>query len=652
MKIKLNFPIELGQKFRRFIIENFRLTQQKFDDLKLIFDKHRTTEKRAHKSSQIDHNGNSLDREINRMSGEFDNVIVTNNGDGIAEVTQAQVDMVGIRHEVLAKRLRSDFLNLENQIDETNNELEKSKIIRSAYDFGVYPDRDEDSSDGLQAWLDWNNHRGGGTIILPYGEYLIGKQLTIYRNTTILGYGAKIVRHGDNRSWMTNLPNGELPYKYEGEGNIKICGLTFDGNSELTTNMNGVILAHGENIVFEDCLFKNVSGTHAIDLSGCKDVLIKRCSFKGQRDAVEGNKEAIQVSIASKDGIGEQYSSSFDSTPSKNIVVENCYFGPSEEFGSWATAIGDHFSVYDKWVSNVRLSNNFIEGTTNYALRVYKFKNTILEGNIITDCNGGIFATPTPGGYLSSHNAEGVQMGAAQGGEDLKIINNTITNIATNGIHVSAYPNKLDSELNESFDFVEIKGNTIRNCQRVGIYVPESARVKITGNSVDKTNVGIQSYGTWQLNLSDNIVSNANTIGIFVSNNKKLENGSVQSHASIHGNQVFNTGQDGIRVSEGAVYIDVESNRVSSYGLNATQSWIVAGIYFVDVHNGSITNNTLSAVGKSFVDAVRVSEECTNIQVWNIQPGNSTITILDKEKNYYGFKDINGNIIRHDGGAN
>ncbi|WP_239723723.1 right-handed parallel beta-helix repeat-containing protein [Mammaliicoccus sp. A-M4] len=651
MRIKLNFPIELGQKFRRLIIDNYRLISQKFDYLDSYLKKHRTEEKKAHKSSQIDHDGNSLDREIKQMQGEFDNVIITNNGDGIAEVTQAQVDMVGTRHEVLAKRLRADFLNLERQVDETNKELEKSKVIRSAYDFDVYPDQDIDSSKGLQDWLDWNNHRGGGTIILPYGEYLIEKQLTIYRNTTILGYGAKIIRSGDNRGWLTNLPDGELPYKYEGEGNIKICGLTFDGNHELTTNMNGVLLAHGENIVFEDCLFKNVAGTHAIDLSGCKDVLIKQCSFKGQRDAVDGNKEAIQVSIASKDGIGEQYSSSFDSTPSVNVVVENCYFGPSEEFGGWATAIGDHFSVYDKWVSNVRISNNFIEGTTDYALRVYKFKNTTLSGNIINNCNGGIFATPTPGGYLSSHNAEGVQTGEAQSGEDLKLINNTITNIQTNGIHVSAYPNKIDEETNESFSFVDIKDNTIRNCQRVGIYVPESDRVKITGNSVDKVNVGIQSYGTWQLLVSNNIVSNTNTIGIFVSNNKKLESGSVQNHATITGNQVYNTGQDGIRVSEGAIYIKVDNNDISNYGLDATQSWIIAGIYYVDVHNGSITNNILNNAAKNFIDAVRVSEESTDIQVWNIQPGNGTITVLSKDKNYYGFRDIDGNIIRYDGGV-
>ena len=142
MRIKLNFPIELGQKFRRLIIENFRLISQKFDYLDSYLKKHRTEEKKAHKSSQIDHDGNSLDREIKQMQGEFDNVIVTNNGDGILEVTQAQVDMEGTRHEVLAKRLRADFLNLEGQVDETNKELEKSKVIRSAYDFDVYPDQD------------------------------------------------------------------------------------------------------------------------------------------------------------------------------------------------------------------------------------------------------------------------------------------------------------------------------------------------------------------------------------------------------------------------------------------------------------------------------------------------------------------------------
>ena len=116
-------------------------------------------------------------------------------------------------------------------------------------------------------------------------------------------------------------------------------------------------------------------------------------------------------------------------------------------------------------------------------------------------------------------------------------------------------------------------------------------------------------------------------------------------------NQVYNTGQDGIRVSEGAVYIKVDNNDVSNYGLDATQSWIIAGIYYVDVHNGSITNNILNNAAKNFIDAVRVSEESTDVQVWNIQPGNGTITVLSKDKNYYGFRDIDGNIIRYDGGV-
>src|SRR5699024_6280977 len=217
------------------------------------------------------------------------------------------------------------------------------------------------------------------------------------------------------------------------------------------------------NVVFKDCHFLDVHTTHAIDLNGCKDVLIDKCSFKGQKNPGDNEKEAVQVSLAAKIGIGNLTGSSYDSTPSKNVVIQNCYFGPSVNYPGYATAVGDHFSVYDEWVSNIVIKNNFIEGTKNFALRVYKFKNTLVDGNFIHRCVGCIYATPTPGGYTSSINAEGVQMGAAQQGENLKITNNTITNIEKLGVHVSAYPNKKIPEKNESFDVVDISHNTIRN---------------------------------------------------------------------------------------------------------------------------------------------------------------------------------------------
>lgn len=649
----LNFPVQIGQDYRFKTIQNFKYLIDNFGYFKRDFEYHKREEKHAHNAVQIDYDRNNVKTEIDRMKTAYDNIIIANNGDGIAEVSDSRVTFKGVQKPLLAERLREDYLDHVESDEVITNELEKSKIIRSAFDFeSVFVNENKSSKEGLQKWLDWNKERGGGPLILPPGTYCLDDYLVVPPNTTIYGHGATLKRIEGN-GWITNLVDGETPIKYEGNGNIKFYGLTFDGNHELDKGMDGIVLGHAENVVFKDCHFLDVHTTHAIDLNGCKDVLIDKCSFKGQKNPGDNEKEAIQVSLAAKIGIGNLTGSSYDSTPSKNVVIQNCYFGPSVNYPGYATAVGDHFSVYDEWASNIIIKNNFIEGTKNFALRVYKFKNTLVDGNFIDNCVGGIYATPTPGGYTSSHNAQGIQMGAAQQGENLKITNNTITNIDKLGVHVSAYPNKKIPEKNESFDVVDISHNTIRNTKEVGIYIPESKRVKVHSNVIDQCSMGVQCYGTRHLTVSNNTVSNTDTIGVFISNNKQLETGSVQTHAIVSGNQVYNTGQDGIRVSLGAKYIKVENNSVFSYGLNASQSWIIAGIYLIECANSTVTDNMIHNANEEYLDAVRISDDCIDTRVWNIDSGGASITILNpKDKpssNFYGIRDINGKQIKYEG---
>jgi len=649
----LNFPIEIGQDYRFKTIHNFKQLIDNFSYFKRDFEYHKKEEQHAHNAVQIDYDRNNVKTEIDRMKSAYDNIIIANNGNGIAEVSDARVTFKGVQKPLLAERLRDDYLDHVQSNEKVANDLEESKIIKSALDFdGVYVNEEKGSFKGLQAWLDWNKERGGGPLILPPGIYNVEKRLIIPPNTTIYGHGATLKRFNNAGGWFTNLVEGESPIKYEGNGNLKFYGITFDGNHEINKSMNGIVLGHAENVTFRDCTILDVHTTHALDLNGCKDVLIDHCSFKGQKDPESNNKEAIQVSLAAEIGIGDIKGSSYDSTPSKNVVVQNCYFGPSRNYPSYATAVGDHFSVYDEWVSNVVIKNNFIEGTTNFALRVYKFKNTLIEGNVIDKCNGGIFATPTPGGYTSSHNAQGVQMGSAQQGENLRVIGNTITNIEKIGVHVSAYPNKKVPNKNESFDIVEIKDNTFKNIKSVGVYIPEAKRVKVIGNNVVQSSIGIQCYGTWHLMVMNNMVSNTDTIGIFVANNKNLETGSTQSHAIIASNQVYATGQDGIRVSLGSKFIKVDNNSVYSYGLNSSETWFIGGIYLIESHNSTVTNNFIRNASEKYLDAVRISEDCTDVRVWNIDTGGAPITILNPDSNFYGIRDVNGKKVKFEGVTN
>lgn len=648
MRFREDFPIKINQKFRRILIENFRKLQRFYNVFSIKFKEHKTSEKNAHKANQINYKGRDLESEISDIREHFDNLVIDNNGDGIAEVSDARVDYNSKKEKTLSRRLENDYKSLLKKITNNNEDLEKSKIFKSATDFdGVYINENKSSSKGLQSWLDWNNERGGGVLVLPAGVYYISERLVIHENTTILGYGATIRRNNNSNGWFTNLVKGQSPIKYEGNSNIAFIGVTFDGNYKVDKGMNGNVFAHSEKLTFKECTFLDVHSTHALDLNGCKDVLVSHCLFKGQKNPLDNNKEAIQVSIAAKIGIGDIEGSSYDSTPSKNVVVENCYFGPSENNDSYATAVGDHFSVYDKWVSSVVIRNNFIEGTSNFAIRPYKFKDIIVDGNIIENCKGGIYGSPTPGGYTSSNNASGEQMGAAQKGENLKIINNTFKNISDLGIHITSYPNKKIPNQNESYDMVQIHNNTFFKLEGVAIYAPEVKRLSVSNNTIFKCSMGIQCYGTWHLSVTNNMVHTAETIGIFISNNKKLEEGSVQQHAIVSGNQVYSTGQDGIRVSLGAKFIKVTNNSVHSFGLDFTEDWHIAGIYMVECKDSVITDNLIRNADEKEVDGIRVSDDCENVRVFNIDTGGSKIVIVDEDNgNFYGIKDKDGKKVK------
>lgn len=51
----LNFPIDLGQEYRRMMISNFKHIMERLNYTKDDFSYHRTEEENAHTSSQIKH---------------------------------------------------------------------------------------------------------------------------------------------------------------------------------------------------------------------------------------------------------------------------------------------------------------------------------------------------------------------------------------------------------------------------------------------------------------------------------------------------------------------------------------------------------------------------------------------------------------------
>ena len=81
-----------------------------------------------------------------------------------------------------------------------------------------------------------------------------------------------------------------------------------------------------------------------------------------------------------------------DGTITKNAIIENCYFGPSDDpkMKPWNRAIGSHASRYHRYYENIHIRDNVFDQIQEYALTPLKSQNTFISKNKFINCVGGI----------------------------------------------------------------------------------------------------------------------------------------------------------------------------------------------------------------------------------------------------------------------
>lgn len=225
------------------------------------------------------------------------------------------------------------------------------------------------------------------TVYIPKGTYDICKPLTIYGNTTLL----------------------------------------LDNETILRRCHSGPLLKSG----------------HAIDACGINGLYIKSCSFEGFID-YSGERfysEAIQLDIQVP-GAFPKFGTT-DGTITKNVVIEDCYFGPSElpEMGSWNRAIGSHASRHNRYYENIHIRNNIFEDIQGYALTPLKYKDAFIINNKFINCEGGIRYLGVRDGKNAADVMTGKDLGS-QAGINMNIIGNEFKgSMSKDAIHVHNYNN-------------------------------------------------------------------------------------------------------------------------------------------------------------------------------------------------------------------
>lgn len=220
-------------------------------------------------------------------------------------------------------------------------------------DYGVKPDCKFLQTSAFQSVIDDCRRHGGGTIVIPQGEYYLGS-LRLYSNMTLLLeeeaklYGSKNYRdyqdlnvpstlgylHNDYYIKLWNLPKYYIYgmiCAFEAK-NISIIGKKgslidgqdcFDENGEEKfRGPMGIIFSQCENVIMQGYTFSNSANwSHQID--SCKNVTIKDVRIIAGHDGFNLHHCQDIYICNCKLEVGDDCVAGYDI---KNLLVERCYF--------------------------------------------------------------------------------------------------------------------------------------------------------------------------------------------------------------------------------------------------------------------------------------------------------------------------------------
>ncbi|CAL9528478.1 right-handed parallel beta-helix repeat-containing protein [Streptomyces sp. enrichment culture] len=482
--------------------------------------------------------------------------------------------------------------------------------------YGAVGDGTTNDAPAIQTALDAAYAAGGGTVVLPAGKtYAITTFLAVRARTTVWAYGATIKATGTT-GLLRNFLSTETFAGYAGHSHIRIFGGTWDANASdgttgtVTGMTNAINFVHCRDITVRDVTIKNVSSAHALEFNAVDGARALTCRFEGFRDnSGNGSRsfaEAVQIDIAVS---GSSSIGQFDGTPSRDVLVEGCYFGPSDRCGPWGRAIGSHTTRASTYYDNIRIIGNRIDGALQEGIRGYAWRRVTIADNVITGTGmSGIevgVPDPATAGYTLTPRTIAitgnvVEGNASEGGirvegvgaatlAAVSITGNTLRSSGSVGIHCDYAPH------------ATITGNTVDTTSSTGILAQNSDYPTITGNTVRQAGSNaINASGSTGGTISGNTVdTTGSNFGIFVG-----PAGTVNSTALlITGNNITAAASAGIRLSTNATGCTVTGNKIrKGSGTTAT------GINLAASATGAvIVGNDLSGNGWAAATAVSVS---------------------------------------------
>lgn len=253
----LNFPIDLGQEYRRMMVSNFKYIIEGLNYINDDFNYHRTEEENAHNSSQIKHGARTSKETFDDLQSQINRLVLAPRNNSANEIVQARVDIFGNHFPTLKEHLIKWEEKTKIDKEETIKEVEKAKKTILDAEYRFEPNKQEflyvtDLSPLTNAVMQhfWFDKRTGIvymtqaqgadymlTRLKPNGEYIDSSLILNGGHGTHNGY-----RYINDELWIYS-------HIVDGEGKHKVVRFKYTPNVEIaygTYGMEEVFTGHPE----------------------------------------------------------------------------------------------------------------------------------------------------------------------------------------------------------------------------------------------------------------------------------------------------------------------------------------------------------------------------------------------------------------------
>ncbi len=250
------------------------------------------------------------------------------------------------------------------------------------------------SGDDTKAFQDAiDSAKPGETVYVYPGRYNVsllvmreGITLEMYTEmeNACDGYTDEIARDVNQNKYailsgtrVLNNENGQSGS--EGCSNFTIRGGVFDTN---LTDRSTLIFGRAENVRLENTIYKDMKGNHTVQITGSNNFVIENCMFAGYECGSAFTREVIQIEPSTPGATGGPLTfKDGEYYCPKNVTINNCYFGESDEGGAPLMAIGHHSQVGEANATNLKITNCVFDECLYAALRSNNLVDVYIENN-------------------------------------------------------------------------------------------------------------------------------------------------------------------------------------------------------------------------------------------------------------------------------